>query len=294
MAGPRRWTGVARDYFILTKPTIILLLLITTVPAMVLAERGWPDGWLVVATLIGGILAAGGAGAVNMYLDRDIDAIMRRTRSRPVPAGRVEARHALTFGCTMGLSSGVWLYLTVNALSAALALAAFLFYTTIYTAYLKRTTVHNTVIGGAAGAAPPLIGWTAVTGELGLEGVLLFLLVFYWQPPHFWALALAMAEDYRAARIPMMPVVLGEHETKRQMVLYAGMTAALSLIFGVIADLGLVYLGVASFGGLGFIWYSVQVYRGQGLEGTRAMFRYSTSYLAVLFAAIVIDVLILG
>ncbi len=291
----RRSTGaLLRDYFTLTKPSIILLLLITTVPAMVLAESGWPSTWLVIATLIGGMLAAGGAGAVNMYIDRDIDAIMRRTRNRPIPRGAIPARHALIFGIAQGVASGIWLALTVNLLSAALAVAAFLFYTVVYTLYLKRTTVHNTVLGGAAGAAPPLIGWTAVTGHIGLQGVLLFLLVFYWQPPHFWALALGLADDYRAASIPMMPTVVGERETKRQIILYAILTAALSLIFGAVARLGVLYLVVAIAGGAGFIWYAVRIYRSPGTGGTRAMFRYSTSYLALLFAAMVLDRLLLG
>lgn len=286
--------SLARDYFTLTKPSIILLLLITTVPAMVLAQGSWPSTWLVIATLIGGMLAAGGAGAVNMYIDRDIDAIMQRTRSRPIPRGSITPHQALGFGIAQAVAAGVWLAVTVNLLSAALAIAAFLFYTLVYSAYLKRTTVHNTVLGGAAGAMPPLIGWTAVTGSIGLEGALLFLIVFYWQPPHFWALALGLADDYRAANIPMMPVVLGEHETKRQIVLYSIMTAALTLVFGVVAALGLLYLAVAAAGGAGFVWYAIRLYRVPGIGGTRAMFRYSTSYLALLFAAMVADRLLLG
>jgi heme o synthase len=289
----RSWAGVARDYFELTKPSIILLLLITTVPAMVLAQGGWPSTWLVLATLAGGMLAAGGAGAVNMYIDRDIDAVMSRTRTRPIPAGRVPPRAALAFGLALGAASGPWLWVTVNPLSAALAVGAFLFYAFGYS-YLKRTTVHNTVLGGAAGAAPPLIGWTAVTGEFGLQGVLLFLLVFYWQPPHFWALALALADDYRAARIPMLPVVHGERETKRQIVLYAILTAALSVIFGAVARMELLYFAVAIAGGVGFVYYAVRLYRAPGIEGTRALFRYSTLYLAVLFLSMVADRLLLG
>lgn len=293
-AAGRTLSALIRDYFTLTKPSIILLLLITTVPAMVLADGGWPSTWLVIATLIGGMLAAGGAGAVNMYIDRDIDAIMLRTRSRPIPRGSITPHQALGFGIAQAVAAGIWLAGTVNVLSAALAIAAFLFYTLVYSAYLKRTTVHNTVLGGGAGAMPPLIGWTAVTGSIGLEGALLFLIVFYWQPPHFWALALRLADDYRAANIPMMPVVLGEHETKRQIVLYSIMTAALTLIFGVVAALGVLYLAVAIAGGAGFVWFAVKLYRTSGIDGTRAMFRYSTSYLALLFAAMVADRLLLG
>ncbi|MCK9487184.1 MAG: heme o synthase [Dehalococcoidia bacterium] len=280
---------VARDYFILTKPSIMLLLLITTIPAMVLAQDGWPGWGPVLATLVGGMLAAGGAGAVNMYYDREIDAIMSRTRKRPIPAGRVPARHALIFGLVIGLGSGPWLWLTVNGISALLALAAFLFYTVVYTVYLKRHTVHNTVLGGVAGAMPPLIGWAAVTGDVSVEGLLLFFIVFFWQPPHFWALALGLARDYERAGIPMMPVVLGERETKRQMVLWSVLTFMVTLIFGAAAWLGWIYFAVAIIGGAGFVWISIGVARAPGAEGTRPMFRYSTLYLAALFFAIALE-----
>lgn len=288
-AAPRTWSAVARDYFILTKPSIMLLLLVTTVPAMVLARDGWPGWGLVVATLIGGVLASGGAGAVNMYIDRDIDAIMVRTRRRPIPRGTVSPRAAAIFGWTMGLASGPWLYLTVNGLSAALALLAFFFYVGPYSLYLKRRTLHNTVIGGVAGAIPPLIGWVAVTDRISIEGVLLFAIVFWWQPPHFWALALGLEDDYRTVKVPMMPVVLGERETKRQMIFYAAMTWMVTLIFGAVGQLGLIYFAVAVLGGAGFLWCSVRIFRGRGTEGTRGMFRYSTLYLAALFASMVAD-----
>lgn len=292
--GPRTLRGLARDYFTLTKPSIILLLLITTVPAMVLADAGWPGWGLVLATLVGGMLAAGGAGAVNMYIDRDIDAVMLRTQRRPIPAGRVPARHALIFGLGLGLASGPWLWLTVNGISALLALGAFLFYVVAYSLYLKRHTVHNTVLGGVAGAMPPLIGWAAVTGQASIEGLLLFFIVFFWQPPHFWALALALAEDYRSARVPMMPVVLGEEETKRQTVLYSILTFMVTLIFGAVSTLELIYFIVAIVGGTGFVWYALQMARAAGTERTRAMFRYSTLYLGALFVAMVADRLLLG
>ncbi|MGE3960805.1 MAG: heme o synthase [Dehalococcoidia bacterium] len=282
-----------RDYFILTKPSIILLLLITTVPAMVLAAEGWPGWWPVVATLIGGVLSAGGAGAVNMYIDRDIDGIMARTRKRPIPSGRVPAGHALVYGLTLGLASGPWLWVTVNFASAALAILAFLFYVGPYSLYLKRRTVHNTVIGGVAGALPPLIGWAAVTNSVTIEGLLLFAIVFFWQPPHFWALAIRLEPDYRSAGIPMMPVVLGLRETRRQTVLYAVATVMVTLIFGTVAALGAIYFATAAATGAGFIAASVVMYRGQGLEGTAPMFRYSTLYLAALFLAMVADSLIL-
>lgn len=293
-AGERSLTATLHDYLVLTKPSIMLLLLITTVPAMVLAEGAWPDSWLVAATLIGGVLAAGGAGAANMYLDRDIDAIMERTRSRPVPRGSVSPAAAGTFGLVLGLLSGVWLALTVNLLAAALAIGAFLFYTLVYTLYLKRTTVHNTVLGGVAGAAPALIGWVAVTGELNIEGVYLFMIVFFWQPPHFWALALGLTEEYRAAGIPMLPVVAGERRTKQQIVLYAVLTAALTLLFPAVGGMQWIYTIVAAAGGAGFVWFAVRMLRSEGITGADAMFRYSTSYLAALFGAMVLDRLLLG
>ena len=285
---------VLRDYLTLTKPYIILLLLVTTVPAMVLAEDGWPGFGPVLATLVGGMLAAGGAGAVNMYVDRDIDGIMARTRKRPIPSGRVPARHALIFGMTMGLGSGPWLWLTVNAASAILAIGAFVFYAGIYSVYLKRHTVHNTVVGGIAGALPPLIGWAAITNSITIEGVLLFAIVFFWQPPHFWALAIRLEKDYRAAGIPMMPVVLGEHETRRQTVLYAVATVMVTFIFGAVAESAWIYFSVATVSGAAFIGASWQMYRGRGMEGTASMFRYSTLYLAALFFAMVADTLLIG
>ncbi len=291
-AVPRSAGRLARDYFTLTKPSIILLLLITTVPAMVLADGGWPGWGLVLATLVGGMLAAGGAGAVNMYIDRDIDAVMSRTRNRPIPAGRIPARHALVFGLALGVASGPWLALTVNTISAVLAVGAFLFYVVAYTLYLKRHTVHNTVLGGVAGAMPPLIGWAAITAGVSVEGLLLFFIVFFWQPPHFWALALALAEDYRRASIPMMPVVMGERETKRQTVLYAVLTFMVTLIFGAAAAMGWLYFATAIAGGLGFVWTAVRVAQTPGAQGTRAMFRFSTLYLAALFLVIAVEPLL--
>lgn len=282
-----------RDYFILTKPSIMLLLLVTTAPAMVLAEQGWPGWGPVLATLLGGVFAAGGAGALNMYIDRDIDGLMRRTRNRPIPSGRVPERHVLIFGLAMGLASGPWLWLTMNGTSALLAVGAFFFYVVPYSMYLKRRTVHNTVVGGVAGALPPLIGWAAITDSVTIEGLLLWAIVFFWQPPHFWALAIRLEPDYRNARIPMMPVVLGEHETRRQTLLYAVATVMLTLIFGAVAELAWIYFAAAVVGGVAFIAASLKMYRGRGLEGTKAMFRTSTLYLAALFFAMVGDTLIL-
>ena len=283
-----------RAYIALTKPRIIWLLLVTTVPAMVLAQRGWPSLWLIAATLIGGMLAAGGANAINQYADRDIDALMERTRMRPLPMGVLEPMQALVFGMALAAAAGVWLTLTVNWLAAALAVGAFAFYVFVYTYYLKRSTVQNIVLGGAAGAAPPMIGWAAVTGEVGVEAIFLFLIVFYWTPPHFWALALVLEDDYRRAGVPMLPVVRGEEETKRQIGLYALMLVALALAFTAIADLSAIYFGTAAVGGAVFLWLTLRLYRAPGKEGALTLFHYSISYLTLLFGAVAVDQLVLG
>ena len=286
--------GTLRAYVALTKPNIIWLLLVTTVPAMVVAAEGWPSAWLVVATLLGGSLAAGGANAINQFAERDIDALMPRTRGRPLPAGSVTPRSAVIFGSALGVVAAAWLAVTVNALSAVLAMGALALYVFVYTYRLKRTTVHNIVIGGAAGAAPPLIGWAAVTGEVGVEALLLFLIVFIWTPPHFWALSLVLADEYREAGVPMLPVVRGEGETKRQILLYSVLMAPLTLIFGAVAGLGLIYLAVALLGGGGFIWFSALLRRREGVQDAMGLFRYSIVYLALLFGAMALDQLALG
>ena len=283
-----------RAYIALTKPRIIWLLLVTTVPAMVLAEEGWPSPWLIAATILGGMLAAGGANAINQYADRDIDALMERTRERPLPMGILEPFQALAFGLALAAASGVWLSLTVNVLAAALAVGAFAFYVGVYTYYLKRSTVQNIVLGGAAGAAPPMIGWAAVTGEVSVAAVFLFLIVFYWTPPHFWALSLVLADDYRRAGVPMLPVVRGEEETKRQIGLYALMLVALALAFTVIAGMSLIYFSTAVIGGAIFLWLTWRLYRAPGTQGALTLFHYSISYLTLLFGAIAVDQLALG
>jgi len=221
-----------RVYLALTKPNIIWLLLITTVPAMVVANGGWPSTWLVVATLVGGSLAAGGANALNQFAESDIDALMKRTRNRPLPSGAVTPRNAAIFGVLLGVAAAVWMVVLVNILAAALAIGALAFYAIVYTLYLKRSTVQNIVIGGAAGAAPPLIGWAAVTGTVEIASLLLFLVVFYWTPAHFWALSLFTSDDYAAAGVPMLPVVRGVDETKRQILLYSFLLVAVTIIFG--------------------------------------------------------------
>lgn len=287
-------TGTVRAYVALTKPNIIWLLLITTIPAMIVAERGWPSTWLVAATLLGGALAAGGANAVNQFADRDIDARMERTRGRPLPLGTIPPRNAAVFGLALGALSAVWLALTVNRIAAVLAVGAIAIYVVVYTYYLKRTTTQNIVIGGAAGAAPPLIGWAAVTGGVGAEALLLFLIVFYWTPPHFWALALTATEDYRRAGVPMMPVVRGEAETVRQIMLYSVMLVALTLVFWAVARLDVIYFAAAVLGGGGFLWLARRLQREPSATAARRLFRYSISYLGVLFIAMAADQLVLG
>lgn len=277
-------------YVALTKPRIIELLLITTVPSMVLAAGQWPGLELVVATLIGGSLSAGGANALNNYIDRDIDEVMRRTRGRPLARHEVAPRNALIFGIALGVAGFVWLAITTNLLAASLSTAALLFYVFVYTLALKRTTVQNIVIGGAAGAAPVLVGWAAVTGGIGLPAWILFLVVFYWTPPHFWALAIRYMDDYGRAEIPMLPVVAGIEATTRRMLLYTGLMVSVSILLVPVAGMRWVYL-LGSIGlGAWFLWDTWRVY----LRPAEAMrlFTTSTVYLAALFAAVMLDVMI--
>ena len=277
-------------YFALTKPRIIELLLITTVPSMVLAAGGWPDTWLVVATLIGGSLSAGGANSLNSYIDRDIDEVMRRTRQRPLAQHEVPPANALVFGVVLGLAGFAWLWWAANLLAAVLSTAALLFYVFVYTILLKRTTTQNIVIGGAAGAAPVLVGWAAVTGNVGIEAWVLFLVVFYWTPPHFWALAIRYKDDYAAAQIPMLPAVAGVEVTTKRMLLYTGLMVGVSLALVPLGSMGWIYLIAAVLLGGWFIWDTWRVYR----DPSRAMklFTTSTVYLSALFAAVMLDVLL--
>jgi len=286
----------ARAYIALTKPRIIELLLVTTVPAMVLAWR-FVDGldplhfaWLVVATLIGGTLAAGAANAINNYLDRDIDQIMVRTQRRPLPAHAIAPQDALLFGLIVTVISFAWLAFTTNLVAAFLSLLAIAFYVIVYTLLLKRSTPHNIVIGGAAGALPPLIGWAAVTGNIALPALFLFAIVFYWTPPHFWALALRIRGDYAAANVPMLPVTHGVRETTHQIALYTALMVALTLVFFAVAEMGLLFLaGALVLGGM-FLFQTFAMAR----EGTDAravkIYKYSITYLTALFALIIIDV----
>jgi protoheme IX farnesyltransferase len=286
-------TDTARAYIALTKPRIIELLLVTTVPTMVLAQRGIPSIWLMASVVIGGTLAAGGANAINMYVDRDIDDLMRRTRHRPLPSHAVNPAGALWFGVALSVLAFAWLTLTVNLLSALLASSAIAFYVFVYTMWLKRTTPQNIVIGGAAGCVPVLVAWAAVTGEVGLPALVLFAIVFYWTPPHFWALALRYRGDYAAANVPMLPVVRGETETARQIVLYTILLIAVSLLLLPAAGMGWVYLVAAVvLGGL-FLGQALRL-RTDAANGRAAisLFRYSITYLTLLFAAVAADALL--
>ncbi len=279
-------------YFRLTKPRIIVLLLVTTVPAMILAEGGWPSPWLVLATVAGGAVAAGGANAMNCYFDRDIDGLMLRTRGRPVPAGQVEPEKAAVFGIVLGGAGFLLLEASANLLAALLTMGAFAFYVVVYTLLLKRTTPLNIVIGGAAGAMPPVVGWAAVTGEVGAPALVLFAIVVLWTPPHFWALALNYSSDYARARVPMLPMVVGERETRRHILLHSLALVAVSLLLTASGATGLIYLGAALVLGVVFIAYALRLWRDTSARAAAALFRYSILYLALLFGAVAVDALV--
>jgi heme o synthase len=279
---------VLADYLTLTKPKVQSLLLLTTVASMEIA--GSPSLWLVVATCIGGYLSAGGAGAVNHWFDRDIDAQMKRTATRPIPSGRVAPAAALWFGIALATLSFVWLSATVNVLAAALALGGFLGYVFVYTVWLKRRTPQNIVIGGAAGAVPPLVGWAAVTGGLDLTALYLFAIVFFWTPPHFWALSLLMKDDYARADVPMLPVVRGEAETRRQILLYTVLLFVLSFLPACAGLFGPLYHVFAWLLNLAFIGLAVVLYRRADRRWALRTYLFSLAYLASLFAVMVVDV----
>jgi protoheme IX farnesyltransferase len=283
---------VLADYITLTKPRVQLLLLLTTVTTMYVA--GDPSLSLVVLTVLGGSLSAGGAAAVNHYWDRDIDAQMARTATRPVPSGRVSPRAALLFGLVLGALSFAELAAAVNLLSAFLALAGFLGYVFVYTIWLKRSTPQNIVIGGAAGAVPPLVGWSAVTGGLDPAALYLFAIVFYWTPPHFWALSLLMKDEYARVGVPMMPVVHGERETRRQIVLYTVLLGVLTLLPVVFGFFGALYGAVALGLGAAFLVLSLRLQRRADRRSALRTYLFSLAYLAVLFAAMVADARLLG
>jgi protoheme IX farnesyltransferase len=276
------------DYVTLTKPRVQLLLLLTTVATMEVA--GSPSLGLILLTLLGGALSAGGAGAINHWYDRDIDVQMARTATRPIPAGRITPRAALTFGIALGALSFAQLSLTVNLLAACLALAGFLGYVFVYTLWLKRSTPQNIVIGGAAGAVPPLVGWAAVTGALDPAALYLFAIVFYWTPPHFWALSLLMKDEYAKVEVPMLPVVRGEDETRRQITLYSVLLVAITLLpfAGRLFD-GLYAVAAGVLGGA-FLVLAARLQRNPDRRAALRLYLYSLLYLALLFGAMVADV----
>ena len=289
LAAPTSWRRTIGSYVALTKPRIIELLLVTTVPTMIVAERGLPSVWLMAATVIGGTLSAGGANAINMYVDRDIDKVMDRTKKRPLAQGAMSPRAALTFAISLEVVAFAFLWGTVNLLSAVLALSACLFYVFVYTLWLKRTSSHNIVIGGAAGAAPVLIGWSAVTNTLDWPPVVLFAVIFYWTPPHFWALAIRYRDDYAKADVPMLPVVASLRTTATRILLYTLLLVGLTVLFAPVADMGNLYLGAALVLGAVFTWFAVRLLRDGSPAVAMRLFGWSITYITLLFGAMAAD-----
>ncbi|MDP9238690.1 MAG: heme o synthase [Chloroflexota bacterium] len=283
-----------RAYVALTKPRIISLLLITTVPAMILAAKGLPSLWLIVATVLGGTLAAGGANAINCYFDRDIDEVMHRTQGRPLPMGQVQPAAALVFALALEAAGVALLALTSNLLAGLLALSATAFYVFVYTLWLKRTTPQNIVVGGAAGAFPPLVGWAAVTGDIGLPALVLFAIIFFWTPPHFWALAIKYKDDYARAEVPMLPVVASMHSTKLQMFWYAVILVPVSLLLYATGTVGWIYLGSALVLGALFVRETWLLRQNDAPGAAMGVFKVSIYYLALIFLAVAVDQLVLG
>jgi heme o synthase len=284
-----------RAYFALTKPRVIELLLIATVPTMILAAGGFPSIWLILATLFGGALSAGSANAFNCYIDADIDRVMGRTKNRPLVTGELTEREALGFAWVIGVASVVWLWLVVNPLSAMLSLAAILFYVFVYTLALKRRTPQNIVWGGAAGAMPALIGWAAVTNELSLAAWVLFLIIFLWTPPHYWPLSMRYLDDYKQAGVPMLPVVAKNELVGRQIILYAWAYLAATLLLIPVAGMGLLYTIVAVVAGAWFTWESHRLYneaKVQVPKNPMRLFHGSITHLTLLFVAIAVDPLL--
>jgi len=284
-------TDTVRNYVALTKPRIISLLLVTTLPAMIVAERGWPSAWLMVITVVGGTLSAAGANVINCWYDRDIDGVMRRTRSRPLVRGAIEPGHALAFGMLLGGGAFLLLWTLATPLAAIFATSGLLFYVFIYTIWLKRRTPQNIVIGGAAGAFPPLVGWAAVTGDASVASALMFGIIFLWTPPHFWALALRLEGDYREAGVPMLPVTHGAPATRTQILVYTYVLVAASLVITPFAELGWIYAASAVALGAGFIYYAHELHRRHQTVSPIRLYKYSLLYLAVLFVVMAGDVL---
>jgi protoheme IX farnesyltransferase len=280
------------SYVALTKPRIIELLLVTTVPTMIVAQRGLPPIWLMAAVVFGGALAAGGANALNMIIDRDIDSVMQRTQGRPLVTGAVTARAALVFALALEVAAFVWLWLIVNLLSAVLAVSATLFYVFVYSLWLKRRSERNIVIGGAAGAVPVLVGWAAVEGRLGWAPLLLFAVIFYWTPPHFWALAVRYRDDYAQVGVPMLPAVRSVRTTALRIIAYTVVLWATSIAFGFVADLGVLYLATALGTGVVFVVWAVQLLRRGTPQVAMGLFNWSITYVVLLFGAMAVDRLV--
>jgi protoheme IX farnesyltransferase len=272
------------DYLVLAKPLIIMLLLVTALGGMFLAAGGFPPSTLMLVVLVGGSLGAGGANAINHFLDQDLDQAMTRTRSRPLPGQRISPKSALIFGITLNVLAFCILSLWANLLSALLTLAASLFYIFIYTMWLKRTTTQNIVIGGAAGAFPPLIGWAAVTGGLDLSSLYLFAIIFFWTPPHFWALSIMIQNDYAKANVPMLPVVAGVPETTKQILLHSVILVTLTVLFYTTQVVGLLYLASAILLGGYFLLLAIRLFRNPSIPAARHLYLFSLLYLALLFA----------
>ncbi len=278
------------DYIALTKPRVMSLLLLTATTGMFAAERGVPSGSLIAFVLIGGALASGGASALNMWFEEDLDRRMGRTKARPVAQRKMNSRNAFIFGITLNIASFALLWSTTNLLAAVLAMIGTVLYFGLYTVWLKRNTVHNIVIGGAAGAIPPLVGYAAVSGTLTLSAWYLFAIIFFWTPPHFWALALMIKNDYSKAGIPMLPVIHGDEQTKVQILLYSVLTAAISVLYTTADEaLGYIYLTGSLVLGIGLIYYAARLYRGAPRGFAWSLYRFSLLYLAALFVVVMVD-----
>jgi protoheme IX farnesyltransferase len=288
----RHPTTQLAGYVALMKLRVVELLLMTTVPTMVLAEQGWPSTWLVLVTLVGGTLAAGGANTINMVIDRDIDALMTRTQGRPLVTGLITPGAAMRFAIGLEVVAFVVLWAGTNLLAACFAIGATLFYVFVYTIWLKRTSRQNVVIGGAAGAAPILVGWAAVTNSVSWAALLLFVVIFLWTPPHTWALAIRHADDYRAANVPMLPAVASMTETTHRMVEYTAALVIVSLALVPVADLGWIYGITAGAAGALFLWGAIDLGRRPTLARSMRLFAFSITYITLLFGAMTLDVLV--
>jgi protoheme IX farnesyltransferase len=292
ITNPRSDVSIVKTYVELMKLRIVELLLVTTLPAMIAAAGGWPGWWLVFATLLGGTLSSAGANAINQVIDRDIDRVMSRTKGRPVPTERVSTRAVLVFGTALGLAGFLWLWVTTNLLAATLSTVGLLFYVFVYSMLLKRTTTQNIVIGGAAGAVPVLVGWAAVANTVELPAGIMFAIVFFWTPPHFWALAIRYREDYERAGVPMLPVVVGERRALDHMLAYTVVLVGATLLLYATGPVGWIYLVVAVTFGAAFL-AATWMLRDHP-EAAMKYFGYSNAYLSVVFIAIAVDVMVLA